>query len=207
MTDPELMDFAELWQSEPTAEERVEFEAAARRVQTQGRFLAFADIAFAVVLVSGMILGFFLQPGPISAVIAGLFIVATVWLSLQRRKVRNMARTLDTTDRHAFIASSLRNANASLRRVVLSMCFLPTFGLLAVLFKINMRSGGHLEHPLTALADWAVSTRGVIVLGGLAIIMAFLVRAWRKCRAELRRLRELDGAYQRATKLDDQGGG
>jgi hypothetical protein len=203
MTDPELMEFAELWQSEPTADERAEFEAAARRVQTHGRLLALADIAFAVVLVSGMILGFFLQPGPISAVIAGLFIVATVWLSLQRRKVRNMARTLDTSDRHAFIASSLRNAKASLRRVVLSMCFLPTFGLLAVLFKINMRSGGHLEHPLEALADWAVSTRGVIVLGGLAVIMAFLVRAWRKCRSEIARLNELESAYRKATIMEN----
>ena len=203
MTDPDLMEFAELWQSEPTAEERAQFEEAARKVQTQGRFLAFADIALALVLVSGMILGFFLQPGPISAAIAGLFIVATVWLSLKRRKVRNMARTLDTTDRHAFIASSIRNANASLRRIVLSMCFLPTFGLLAVLFKINMRSGGHIDDPLTALAEWAVSTRGVIVLGGLAIIMAFLVRAWRKCRSEIAHLNELENAYQKAGSMDE----
>ena len=203
MTDPELMDFAELWQQEPSAEERAEFEAAARRVRRHGRFLAFADVALAVVLVSGMILGFFLQPDAFTAIIAGLFIVATVWLSLQRRKVRNMARTLDTTDRHAFIASSIRNANASLRRIVLSMCFLPTFGLLAVLFKLNMRSGGHLEDPLSALADWAVSTRGVIGLTGLAIIMMFLVRAWRKCRSEIARLNELESAYRKATTLDN----
>ena len=207
MTDPELMDFAELWQQEPSAEERAEFDAAARRVQRHGRFLAFADVALALVLVSGMILGFFLQPDAYSAIIAGLFIVATVWLSLQRRKVRNMARTLDTTDRHAFIASSIRNANASLRRVVLSMCFLPTFGLLAVLFKINMRSGGHLEYPLTALAEWAVSTRGVIGLTGLTIIMVFLVRALRKCRSEIARLNELENAYRKATSMDNADNG
>ena len=205
MTDPDLMEFADLWQQEPTAEERAHFEEAAGRVRRQGRLLAFADVAFALVIVVGMILGFFLQPGTYSAIIAGLFIVATVWLSLQRRKVRNMARTLDTTDRQAFIASSIRNANASLRRVWLSLCFLPTFVLLAVLFKLNMRSGGHLEHPLTALASWAFSMRGVIILAGLVIISGILIRAWRKCRAELRRLRELEGAYQRATTQDDAG--
>jgi hypothetical protein len=207
MTDPDLMEFAELWQSEPTAEERAEFEAAAGRVRRHGRLLAFADIAFASVIVVGMILGFFLQPGTYSAIIAGLLIVATIWLSLQRRKVRHMARTLDTTDRQAFIASSIRNANASLRRIILSLGFLPTGMLLAVLFKLNMRSGGHLEHPLAALAKWAGSTRGVIVIGVLALLTAFLIRAWRKCRAELRRLRELQGAYQRATTQDDAGEG
>jgi Flp pilus assembly protein TadB len=203
MTDPDLMDFAELWQQEPTAEEHAHFEAAARKVRTQGRFLAFADVALAVVLVSGMIVGFFLQPGTSSAIIAGLFIVATVWLSLKHRKVRHMARTLDTSDRHAFIASSIRYANASLRRAVLSMCFLPTFALLAVLFKLNLRSGGHLDHPLTALANWAISTRGVIGLTGLAIIMVFLVRAWRKSRSEIARLNELENAYRKATSMDD----
>lgn len=207
MTDPDLMEFADLWQQEPTAEERAHFEEAAGRVRRQGRLLAFTDVAFALVIVAGMILGFYLQPGTYSAIIAGLLIVATIWLSLQRRKVRHMARTLDTTDRQAFITSSIRNANASLRRIVLSLCFLPTGMLLAVLFKLNMRSGGHLEHPLTALASWAGSTRGVIVLGVLALLTGFLVRAWRKCRAELRRLRELQGAYQRATTLEDASGG
>lgn len=207
MTDPELMDFAELWQQEPSVEERAEFEAAARRVQRHGRLLAFADVALALVIVTGMIVGFFLQPGTYSAIIAGLLIVATIWLSLKRRKVRQMARTLDTTDRHAFIASSIRNANSSLRRVVLSLCFLPTFALLAVLFKLNMRSGGHLEDPLTALAEWAVSTRGVIGLTGLAIITAILIRAWRKCRSEIRHLNELENAYRKATSLDDAGEG
>jgi hypothetical protein len=206
MTDPDLMEFAELWQSEPTAEERAEFEAAAGRVKRQGRFLALADVALAFVLVSGMIVGFFLQPGAYSAIIAGLFIVVTIWLSLKRRKVRHMARTLDTTDRHAFIASSIRNANANLRRVVLSLCFLPTFALLAVLFKLNMRSGGHLEHPLSALANWAVSTRGAVGLTGLAIAIMFLLRAWRKCRSELHRLRELEHAYRTATSMDDADG-
>ena len=207
MTDPDLIEFAELWQQEPSAEERAEFEAAARRVRRQGRFLAFADVALALVIVAGMILGFLLRPGAHAAIIAGLLIVATIWLSLQRRKVRQMAKTLDTTDRQAFITSSIRNANASLRRIVLSLCFLPTGMLLAVLFKLNYRSGGRLEHPLTALADWAVSTRGMIVLSGLAIFTAILIRAWRKTRAELRRLNELKAAYQRATTLDDAGGG
>ncbi|HMJ93905.1 MAG TPA: hypothetical protein VK472_07385, partial [Allosphingosinicella sp.] len=92
MTDPDLMEFADLWQQEPTAEERAEFEDAARRVRRHGRFLAFADVALAAVLICGMILGFYLQPGTYSAIIAGLLIVATIWLSLQRRKVRNMAR-------------------------------------------------------------------------------------------------------------------
>ena len=207
MTDPDLMEFAELWQQEPSAEERAEFEAAAQRVRRQGRFLAFADVALAAVLISGMILGFYLQPGTYSAMIAGALIVATVWLSLQRRKVRNMAKTLDTTDRHAFIASSIRNANASLRRIVLSLWFLPIGALLAVLFKLNMRSGGQLDDPLTALGNWAVSTRGVIGLTGMAILIAFLLRARRKCRREIARLKELEGAYRRARTLDDEGGG
>lgn len=203
MTDPDLMEFAELWQSEPTAEERAQFEAAAARVRRHGKFLAFADVALAAVIVAGMILGFYLQPGTYSAIIAGLLIVATIWLSLQRRKVRNMARTLDTTDRQAFLASSIRNANSSLRRILLSLGFLPLGALLAVLFKLNMRSGGHLDHPLTALANWAVSTRGMIGLTGLAIIIGFLLRGLRKCRSEIRRLRELENAYRRDTSMDD----
>ncbi len=207
MTDPDLMDFAELWQQEPSAEEQAMFEEAARKVRLRGRFLAYADFALAAVIVAGMILGFLLQPGAYSAAIAGLLIVATVWLSIKRRAVRQMAKTLDTTNREAFIKSSVRNANASVRRVLLSLWFLPLGALLAVLFKLNMRSGGHLENPLAALAAWAVSTRGVIGLTGLAIIIAFLLRSLRKSRAELRELEELSKAYRKATSLDDAGGG
>jgi hypothetical protein len=205
MTDPEFEALAHLWQQEPDAAERAHFEAAARKVRRQARFLAFADIALAGIIVTAMILGFLLEPGAESAIIAGLLIVATVWLSLKRRAVRQMSRTLDTTDRQAFIASSVRNATASVRRIVLSLCFLPVGALLAVLFKLNLRAGGHLEHPLSALAAWAVSTRGVVGLSGMAIIIAFLIRAWRKCRAELRRLEALKSAYQSDAKLDEDG--
>jgi hypothetical protein len=204
MTDPDLKDLAELWQ-QPDAAAKEQFQAAARKVRRQARFLGYTDFALGAVIVLGMILGFVLEPQPLSAVIAMLVIVATLWFSWKRWTLRQMSRTLDTSDRQAFIASSIRNTNATLRRLTLSLYFFPVLALLAVISKLSSRQGGHLAHPLDTLANWAVSPRGLIVIAVVAIIVAFLVRARRKCRAELYQLEALSLDYHEEARLDDAG--
>jgi Flp pilus assembly protein TadB len=205
MTDPDLKDLADLWQQEPDPAEQRLFEAVARKVRRRARFLAYVDVAMAVILVAAMVLGFVLEPGAGTAVIAGLLIVSTLWLSWKRRSLRQMSRTLDTSDRPSFIASSIRNAKADMRRIVISMWMLPALALMAILFKLNLRHGGRLEDPLGALAQWAVSPRGMFGITGIAIIMALLLRSRRKIKAELRHLDELDRNYGVELGLDEDG--
>jgi F0F1-type ATP synthase assembly protein I len=201
MTDPDLRELAELWQ-QPDAAAQAQFEAAARRVRRQARFLGFTDLALGAVIVIGTILGFVLGPEPLSAVIAALIIAATVWLGLKRWQLRQMSRTLDTSDRPSFVASSIRNATASLRRVTLSLYFLPLLALLAVVSKLSARHGGRLDHPLAVFAEWAGSPRGLIVIAIVGLFMAILYRARRKCLTELGKLQALSRDYHAEATLD-----
>src|SRR5687768_8962765 len=154
MTDPELQELADLWQ-QPDAAEAEKFKALARRARRQGRFLGYADWALAFVLVGGSLFALLAAPGPLTTFSALALLVATIWLTWQRRRLRQMASTLDTADRQAFIESSVRSARANLRRVTLSIVALPPLVILALLSKMSFRRGGYLPDPGRLLLDWA----------------------------------------------------
>jgi hypothetical protein len=204
MTDPELHELAELWQ-QPDEAEAEKFQALARRARRRGRYLGYADWALALLLVGGSLLALLASHGPLTTITAIILLVATVWLTWQRRRLRQMARTLDTADRQGFIESSIRGARANLRRVTLSIVALPPFVIVALLTKISLRQGGHVADPGGALLAWAQSTRGMISLAVFALIIALSVRSILRIRNELRRLETLRRAYEDENRADGPG--
>jgi hypothetical protein len=194
MTDPDLQELAELWQ-EPDEAEQEAFEAMARRARRQGRFLAYADLAWAVVLIGGSLFAAFMAPGPAMTAAAVVLLVTTVWLTWKRRKYRQMARTLDTTDRQAFFASSVRNARADLRRVTITMVAFPFLVPVALLLKVSFRTGADIVHPLDVLGSWVQSTRGIVTLIMLSLVMGYMYRSRLRIKAELGQLHRLLADY------------
>jgi hypothetical protein len=205
MTDPELQELADLWQ-QPDAAEAETFKALARRARRHGRYLGFADWALAFVLVGGSLFALLASPGPLTTFAALLLLVATVWLTWQRRRLRQMAGSLDTADRQAFIESSVRSARANLRRVTLSVVTLPPFVVAALLMKMAVRRGGRVADPGRVLLDWAQSPRGMISLAIFALLIALCLRRIFRIRNELRRLRNLSRAYEEENRADDRAG-
>jgi L-cystine uptake protein TcyP (sodium:dicarboxylate symporter family) len=195
MTDPELQELAELWQ-EPDAAEAENFQALARRARRRGRFLAYADWALAVALVGGSLFAILAAPGRLTTFAAIGLLIATIWLTWQRRRLRQMARTLDTTDRQGFIESSVRSARANLRRVTLTILALPPLVILALLMTMAARRGGHVSDPGQVLLDWAQSPRGMISLAIFALLIGLSLRSIARIRKELRSLKALRRAYE-----------
>jgi hypothetical protein len=115
-----------------------------------------------------------------------------------------MTRTLDTSSREGFLETSLQNARADLRRLTLSLFVFPLSLPVAVLFKAAWRHGGHLAHPLTELAAWVTSVRGMITLSVFVFLGAATVRARLKVKAELRRLKALEDAYRDESERDSR---
>lgn len=203
MSQPDFEEYAALWHAAPDPDEQERIGALVRGARRRGRLLGYADLAMGALVVLCTGLGFVMQPAPATAIIAGLLIASTLWVSWKRRALRQMTRTLGSSDRGSFLEIATRNATANLRRLVLSLYLLPIFALMAVLFKISIRHGGKLEHPLAALAEWAISTRGTFSLIGIAVIMALLLRSRRKVKAELRSLENLGREYRREAALDE----
>lgn len=203
MREPGFEEFADLWQA-PEENEQEVFEALARRARRHGRLLGYADLAFGLVIVAGTVLGIFMTPHPMVIVAAMLLLAATALVTWQRRKLRQMSSTLNTTDRASFLASSIRNANANLRRVNLSIVFAPSGIALAVLFKLNMRDEHFWEHPLADIAGWAMSLRGLFGLSVLAVILLLMTRSRRRIRRELRRLQQLERDYAEERQLEKE---
>ena len=195
MTDKEFEELAALW-NEPADEEQARFEAMARKARRQGRLLAYADYAWFVLLVGGGAAAALAAPGPLTMAGAVVLMIAITWLTWRRREYRQIARTLDTSDRASFIESSRRVARANLRRVTLSIAAFMVLVPLTIVLRISFRIGGRWEAVPAALAAWATSLRGIAVLTVLALIMAYTVRSRMRIQAELRRLEEVRQAEE-----------
>ena len=194
MNRPDFEEFAALWQ-EADAAEAADFDRMARQARRQGRFLAYADMAWALLLVGGTIFGMLMAPGPYTMTIALVLLVVTVWLTWKRRRIRQMTRTLDTANRKSFLDRSVGNARADLRRVTLSMLVFPLLVPLGILAKLSFRAGSDVYDFGAVMTAWVQSTRGIVTLILLALVMGYMTRSRLKIKGELRRLEELRHAY------------
>jgi hypothetical protein len=195
MREPGYDDFADLWQ-DPADEQQEAFEALARKARRQGRLMGYADLALAVLIVGGMLLGIFMTPHPAMIGVGLALIGATLWVTWKRRQLRQMATTLNAAGRAAFLESSIRITTANLRRVTLSLAWLPLAIVGGLTARFIFRSGGHLEHPLTSVSEWASSPRGMAALTIFALIFISSLRSRTRLRAELRRLEQLRSDYE-----------
>jgi hypothetical protein len=210
MTDPELRELADLWQQPDQSEaagESDRLQAMARRARRRGRYLAYADWALAFLLVGGTVFALSSSPGPHTTFAAAALLIATIWLTWQRRRLRQMSATLDTADRQSFIASSARGARGNLRRAALTIASLPPLVILSLLVKISFREGGYVSDFGQALLAWARSPRGMISLVIFALIIAWSVRSIRRSREELKRLDSLRRAYEEEDRAAGEGPG
>lgn len=202
MTDPELQEFAGLWQ-EPDPPELARFEELARRARRQGRLLGYADIALTLLLVAPLVT-VFMKPHPVMIAVAVPLLIATVWLFWARRRLRQMTATLNTSDPAAFLESSVGNATANLRQVTLTIMLMPVFATVAVLFKGSQRSGGRFDHLIEGVWTWASSARGLIALAAVVLLFAAFVRSRKRLREELRRLERLRLDYEEERRRDEE---
>ncbi|MEA2999630.1 MAG: hypothetical protein QOK17_1463 [Sphingomonadales bacterium] len=201
MREPGFEDFAALW-NEPEDREQQAFERMARKARLQGRLHAYGDAIVVVMIVGMSLAGVLLKPSGAMLAAGLVMAVTSIAITWQRRKIRQMTKTLDTSDRRAFVRSSVENAQANLRRVTLSLIVFPASLPVAILFKIAWRNGGHLAHPLTELAHWATSIRGMIVLPIFFLLGGLTIRSRLKIKAELRRLETLEAAYLDEAECD-----
>jgi hypothetical protein len=201
MREPGFEDLAELWQDGEEGDREV-FEAMARRARRRGRLLGYADIGFFVLLVGGVLSSVFMTPNPTSIVIAIPLLIATVWLSLTRRRLRQMSATLDTSDPATFLESSVANAKANLRRVNLSLIVVPLLTAMAAAFKGSQRSRGGIEDLPQGIWEWASSVRAMIALTIIFLIFLSVVWSRRRLRAELSRLESLRQDYEEERRRD-----
>ena len=195
MNDHEFDQMVSLW-NEPDPEEQARFEAIARKARRQGRLLAYADIALFVLIVGGTAMAALAAPGPATMVGALVLIAAITWLTWRRREFRHIARTLDTSDRASFLESSKRVARADLRRVTLSIGAFIVLVPLSIVLRISFLVGGRPEAVPAALASWATSLRGLVIITAMALVMTYMLRSRIRIQAELARLDEIQRAEE-----------
>jgi hypothetical protein len=203
MTDPDLESLAELWRETGSAEQEA-FEAMARRARLRGRVFAYLDFAAVAFILGASLVGVFMEPGPITMVTAIALIVTTVIVTRKRRQIKQMTRTLDTAGRGAFIRTSISNASANLRRTRLSLAFFPLGVLIALIYKMALRTGGRSELIFGEFVEWVQTPRGLLTMALLALLFAWGVRTARRTKEELRRLEELRFAYAEEDRNDER---
>ena len=195
MREPGFEEFADLWQESGDAD-RAAVEALARRARRQGRLLAYADIAVWSVVIGGILFGMLMTPQP-AMIAVGVFTIAFVsWMNWRRRKLRQMATTLKMEGRDAFLESSIQIATANLRREKLTLAFLPLAIAAGLTARFIFKSGGHLDHPLASVLEWATSPKGMAALTIFLLLFLRALRSRRRLQAELRKLEELRKEYE-----------
>ncbi|HYI39117.1 MAG TPA: hypothetical protein VE053_02235 [Allosphingosinicella sp.] len=201
MRESGFEDLADLWQDGEEGDREV-FEVMARRARRRGRLLGYADLGLFVVLVGSILSSVFMTPNPTTLVTAILLLVVTVWLSLTRRRLRQMSATLDTSDPATFLESSVANAKANLRRVNLSLMVIPPIVAMAAVFKGSQRSNGVIEDLPRGIWEWASSGRAMIALTVIFLIFLSVVWSRRRLRAVLSRLESLRQDYEEESRRD-----
>lgn len=203
MSTGDLDDLTALWRVEPEPAEREELERLADKARRRGKLADVVDLALVAVLVVVSIVAAFAAQNPLLLIAAVLLIIASIWLTLKRRAIRQMAQSLSASDRSGYVESSIRNVRSNLRRNAVTLIVFPFIAPLALLVKLGTRTADPGEIVMGLFA-WAASQRGLITLTVVFLIMAFLVRARRRHRAELRRLQELQHAYEDEARRDAQ---
>jgi hypothetical protein len=196
MTRPDFDELAELWQGDPDPAEQVRMEAFARAARRRGRMLDYIEYAALILVLIMIVGGALISTSPLTIAVAVPLMVVVSWVTYKRRRLRQMARTLITSSRAAFIESSLRNARANLRRNTLALVSLPLAVPVALAFKVSIRTGGGPAEIWQAFLLWTQTLRAPLTALGLIIIAAFAVRTRLKIKSEMQRLEALREGYE-----------
>jgi hypothetical protein len=196
MNRPDVDEFAALWQDGPDPLEQAEMEAYARGARRRGRLLDYIDYAVWISLFGMFVAGSFVSTSPLTIAFGLPLMLAMTWLTWRRRRLRQMARALNTSDRGAFLETSLRNARANLRRNTIGLVLIPLVVPVALIFKVSIRSGGGLLEVWEAFLMWTQTARAPIGIGLLSLVTAFSLRSRRKTKLEIQRLEALRKGYE-----------
>jgi hypothetical protein len=203
MTDPDLQNLADLW-TQPDSAEQGAFEALARKARLRGRIFGYLDFAAVAVIVACTVLGIFMTPSPATMIAAVALIVTTVIVTRKRRQIKQMTRALDTASRQAFMETSISNATANLRRTRLSLAFFPLGVVIALFYKMSLRTGGRTDRIPAAFVEWVQTPRGLVTIVILVLLFAWGVRTASRTRRELRRLEEVRDAYAEEARYEER---
>jgi hypothetical protein len=202
MNRPDFDEFAELWQSGPDPMEREQMQAYARAARRKGRLLGLLDYAAAFLIVVMSVGGLFITHTPLTLGVSAIIVVAIIWMTWKRRQMRQMMRTLNTSDPQAFTKSSIRIARANLRRVMFSLSALPFLVPLALAWKVGVRTGGGPQEVLDALIAWSQTIRAPIMTVVLLIVAGLSLRSRRKLKREIEQLEKLRRGYELESDQD-----
>ncbi|HEX9947847.1 MAG TPA: hypothetical protein VGA98_09935 [Allosphingosinicella sp.] len=196
MNRPEFDELAELWQDELDPLEQARMEANARAARRRGRLYDYLEYFLGIALVAIFVAGSFITASPLTIAVGVPLMIGITWLTWRRRALRQMARTLNTSDRAAFIESSLHYARANLRRNTIGLVSIPLLVPMALAFKVSLRTGGGPHEVWQALLQWSQTPRAAITILLLTILGGFTVLSRRKIRREIRRLEQLRRGYE-----------
>lgn len=205
MNGPDLDEFAALWKDEPDPLDQAQIEACARRARRRGRLLDYIDYAVLLLMFVMVVGGSLVSTSPLTIALAVPLMLALTWLTWRRRSLRQMARTLNTSDRTAFLETSLRNARADLRRTSIGLASIPFVVPVALFFKVSVRTGGGPHEIWEAFLVWAQTPRAPIGIVLLLILATFALRSMRKTKAEIRRLEALSQGYVAEAEIEREG--
>jgi hypothetical protein len=196
MNRPEFDEFAALWQAGPDPLEQEQMEAYARAARRRGRLLNYLDFATAILALVLIVGGALISTSPLTITVAVPLMIAVTWMTYKRRRLRQMTRTLNTSDRGGFIESSLRNARANLRRNTIGLATFPLVIPIALAFKVSLRTGGGPAEIWEAFLLWTQTIRAPITVAILLLMTAVSLRSRRKIKAEILRLEGLRRGYE-----------
>lgn len=205
MTGPDLDELAELWQGDPDPAEQARMEALAAKARRRGRLYDHIEYVVGIALVAIFVAGSLIVASPVTIALGVPLMIAVTWLTWRRRALRQMARTLNTSDRGAFIESSLSNARTNLRRNMIGLVTIPFLVPMALAFKVSVRTGGGPGEVWNAFLQWAHTPRAAVTVVALAIMAGLTLRSRRKIRREIRRLESLRLGYEQEAERDGEG--
>jgi len=203
MKAPGVEDFAHLWKTEPTEQEREAFRIMGRRASRRARLLEQADRVLAGLLVLALLIAVSTAPRPATLAIGALIVIAIGWSRRRRQLLGQTSLIARAGDPQAFIRLASEDVRGALQRSTLGLGLLLPSVLLGALLRFSYGHDGDLAGFWNAVATSATKWPwGPMLLIWLLLFTLLLARGNFVLRRELRRLRGLERDYRREDERD-----
>jgi hypothetical protein len=194
MTDFDLDRLGDVWRQQPDPEEMARLQRSAAAVARRARITRVTDILAALAVSAVVIFLVASNPKPGTVVVGGIAILVLLVSNIRLRRVRRIELEHLTGGTEEMLDQSIARVETTARHQRFSlMGVIP--GLLAGGLVAYASQGRAL---LSAAEGWPL--RGLLAPLGILVLLGavlFSVRALRRARRELERLRAMREAYRR----------
>lgn len=194
MTDFDLDRLGDVWRQQPDPAEMQRLQKSAAAVARRARLAQVTDIVVALAVAGVVIFLVASNPKPGTVLVGSAAILVLLFSNIRLRKVRRLELQHLTGGTEEMLDQSIVRVETTLRHLRVSMISFPVAAVMGALVAYASQGRRILDAARDLPLRSLLMPLGIVVVVGVVI---FALRASRRSRKELERLKAMREAYRR----------